>query len=139
MSNCFLTQSFQLIWLISSNFVSLWWFYSPFRSWMIWQNWTCPWLHILTLTFTELVYISIMRFVWYIDLAIITVKVVVCCNFFFIRLVICNGISSCISYFYNRAGSPVVKASDFHRGGRGSNPPRNFLKLIFPFFFIKWL
>ena len=34
-----------------------------------------------------------------------------------------NGISTCISLFLIRAGSPVVKARDFHRGGRSSNPP----------------
>ena len=54
--------------------------------------------------------------------------------FFFTGLLMGNGISIYISLFLVRAGSPVVKAGDFHRSGQGSNPPE-----IFFFFFIKWL
>ena len=45
-----------------------------------------------------------------------------------------NGISTSISLFLFKVGSPVVKARDFNRGGRSSNPPEIF-KNLFSFFF----
>ena len=65
-------------------------------------------------------------FVFYVEL-IITLKVI----FFFTGLLVGNGISTSISPFQFRAGSPVVKAWDFHRRGWSLNPPEIFKNLFF--------
>ena len=47
-----------------------------------------------------------------------------------------KGISTSISQFQYRAGSPVVKAGDFHRGGQSLNSPEIFKNFSY-FFLIK--
>ena len=46
-----------------------------------------------------------------------------------------NGISTSISQFLLRVGSPMVKGGDFHRSGRSLNPPEIF-KNLFSFFLL---
>ena len=50
--------------------------------------------------------------------------------FFFARLLMGNCISTSISPPPFRAGSPVVKAGEFHRGSRNLNSPEIFKNLI---------
>ena len=50
-----------------------------------------------------------------------------------------NEISTSISLIHYRAGSPVVKAGDFNRGGQSLNSPEIFKNLFSYFFLIKWL
>ena len=73
-------------------------------------------------------------FIMFVDLKIITLRV----YFYFHKTPKRQWHKYIYFSLFYRAGSSVVKAGDFHRGGRSSYPPEIF-ENFFPFsFFIKW-